>query len=464
MSSDDKNKFSEIKKYMSIAASALLVIIASILFFFAVYRFSTIAETIGRILDMLQPFLFGLLFAYILNPLMMRYEKIYKGLIKKFAGSAKKAALPRKKPKKFNPERLSRGVAVSAAMITGIAVIYILVWMVVPELAKSITSLAMDLPSKIDVISRKLYEYAGQNESIAQLINSAITTATKSYDDWVNTASSFEFTDVANILGRLNDWFGFVAVGVKGVTSTVFNILIGLIVAIYVLNSKEKFIGQIKKILYSLFSTERTNSILIIARKSNEIFGGFIIGKLIDSAIVGVLCFIGMSILRLPYSVLISTIIGITNIIPFFGPYIGAIPSIILLLLSNFMQGIYFTIFIIVLQQIDGNIIGPKILGNSTGLSAFWVMFAIIVGGGLFGIWGMLFGVPVLSLIFYIFETLINNRIKKKSLPSQSSEYTDIDVIEVSDGSPDIVYLAKKDEKPVIDENKVPKIKLRRKK
>ena len=160
-----------------------------------------------------------------------------------------------------------------------------------------------------------------------------------------------------------------------------------------------------------------------VITKSNEIFGGFIIGKLIDSAIIGVLCFFGMSILKMPYTVLISVIIGVTNVIPFFGPYIGAIPSTILIMLQNPMQGLYFVLFILVLQQFDGNILGPKILGNSTGLSAFWVIVAILLGGGLFGFIGMIMGVPTFAVIYYVVELFINSRLEKKNLPSDTQSY-----------------------------------------
>ena len=160
-----------------------------------------------------------------------------------------------------------------------------------------------------------------------------------------------------------------------------------------------------------------------VGSKSNEIFGGFIIGKIIDSAIIGVLCFIGLSILNIPYTLLVSVIVGVTNVIPFFGPYIGAIPSALLIFLADPVKGVYFVIFIILLQQFDGNILGPKILGNSTGLSAFWVVFSILLGGGLFGFVGMIMGVPTFAVVYYIITMLINHLLEKKKLPLQTSEY-----------------------------------------
>ncbi len=170
--------------------------------------------------------------------------------------------------------------------------------------------------------------------------------------------------------------------------------------------------------------------ILHLTTKSNEIFGGFIIGKIIDSAIIGVLCFFGLSILDMPYVMLVSVIVGVTNVIPFFGPYIGAVPSAILILLSDPMKGLYFIIFILVLQQFDGNILGPKILGNSTGLSAFWVIVAILLGGGLFGFVGMVMGVPTFAVLYYIAEMILDNRLKRKSLPIDTGYYSKMSYVD----------------------------------
>ena len=174
--------------------------------------------------------------------------------------------------------------------------------------------------------------------------------------------------------------------------------------------------------------------ILHLTIKSNEIFGGFIIGKIIDSAIIGVLCFAGLSILNMPYTMLVSVIVGVTNVIPFFGPYIGAIPSAILILLAEPKMGIYFIIFIIALQQFDGNVLGPKILGDSTGLSAFWVVFSILIGGGLFGVPGMILGVPTFAVVYYIVGMLVNNKLEKKKLPVKTDAYDEYSYVE-SDGT-----------------------------
>ena len=212
-------------------------------------------------------------------------------------------------------------------------------------------------------------------------------------------------------------------VGLYTLVMELFHAVIGVIVSVYILFGKETFINQSKKATYAIFPTERANLLIHIAVKTNEIFGGFIIGKIIDSIIIGILCFIGTSLLNMPYAMLVSVIVGMTNVIPFFGPYIGAIPSAVLIALADPMKGVYFLIFILLLQQFDGNILGPKILGNSTGLSAFWVIVSILLGGGLFGILGMLFGVPAFAVIYYIVKLFLDNQLEKKKLPTESECY-----------------------------------------
>ena len=211
--------------------------------------------------------------------------------------------------------------------------------------------------------------------------------------------------------------------GVINIVNEVMNVLIGIIVSVYVLFSKEKFNAQAKKAVYALMTPPHANLTLHIVTKSNQIFGGFMIGKVIDSMIIGVLCYIGTAILKMPYALLVSVIVGVTNVIPFFGPYIGAIPCIILIGLADPLKGLYFAIFILLLQQLDGNVIGPKILGDSTGLSAFWVIFSILLGGGIFGFIGMVMGVPTFAVIYYIVEMLINYKLEKRNLPTRTQCY-----------------------------------------
>lgn len=251
-------------------------------------------------------------------------------------------------------------------------------------------------------------------------------------EQWIST----------DLLSFMNVLLSSITTSIINIFSHLLNFIIGIIVSIYVLISKERFAGQGKKILYAVFKPNAANTVVTIMRQSNKIFGGFISGKLLDSLIIGILCYIGLSFLQMPYKELVSVIVGVTNIIPFFGPYIGAIPSAFLILLVSPRKCITFLIFVLILQQLDGNIIGPKILGDSTGLSAFWVVFSILLGGGLFGFIGMIIGVPTFAVLYYLIKTAVESRLKRKMLPVETLTYSDINYINDEDNQ--IVYLEKK--------------------
>ena len=227
----------------------------------------------------------------------------------------------------------------------------------------------------------------------------------------------------ADLVTAMGNVVTAITTGVIDAVMFIFNLLVGIVVAIYVLIDKEKFLGESKKLVYTLFKAETGDSIIDTARHGHKIFGGFLYGKILDSAIVGLITFIVLTILKTPYSLLVSVIIGVTNIIPFFGPFIGAIPSAILILLADPLQGLYFIIFVIILQQVDGNIIGPKILGNTTGISEFWVTFALLLFGGIFGFLGMIIGVPAFAVIYYVIVQLMNKKLTLKGLPTESAIY-----------------------------------------
>ena len=260
------------------------------------------------------------------------------------------------------------------------------------------------------------------DSTVGKMLASIVEEASDFVQNWMKT----------DLMEKVNLWMTQLTVGMIQMVREVFNFIIGIIVSIYVLFSKEKFQKQTKKLIYAVFRPGQANMILQIGGKSNEIFGGFIIGKIIDSLIIGVICFIGLSILNMPYTMLVSVIVGVTNVIPFFGPYIGAIPSTILIALEDPMKGVYFLIFILVLQQFDGNILGPKILGNSTGLSAFWVVTSILLGGGLFGFVGMVMGVPTFAVIYFIVDMILDNKLKKKKLPVRSDSYDEWSYVDSS--------------------------------
>ena len=233
------------------------------------------------------------------------------------------------------------------------------------------------------------------------------------------------------ILGIL----GNLSLGVISLLVWLKNLLIGVIVMIYLLNIKDQFVALAKKITYGLFSVEWANRIVREARFIHKVFGGFIIGKIVDSLIIGIMCFVCLSFMKMPYTLLVSVIVGVTNVIPFFGPFIGAIPSAFLILLVSPIQCLYFLIFILLLQQFDGNILGPKILGDSTGVSSFWVLFSILLFGGLFGFVGMIIGVPTFAVIYRLTGDFINSKLKKRKLSVRTEDYQELDYVEETDGS-----------------------------
>lgn len=398
----------KIKQYFMRGLTSFLVILAGIVCYFAFLRLDDIAGLLGKIGGILQPIILGLVFAYLLNPLVTIIEN---QVIKMFEKKAKNREKLRK---------VSRSIGIAGSLLVAFAVVILLLNMVIPGLYRSIRDLIMGLPHQINNAIDFLESEKIHDTAFSGTIKSVLENGAEAFQMWLKT----------DLLTQINQMMSFVTVGVFSVVETLFDIAVGVIVSVYVLNSKEKFTGQCKKITYALLSRERANLMLQITRKSHKIFGGFVIGKIIDSIIIGILCFIGLSILDIPYTLLVSVIVGVTNVVPFFGPYIGAIPSAILILLSEPIKGIYFVIFILVLQQFDGNILGPKILGDSTGLSAFWVVFSILLGGGLFGFVGMIMGVPTFAVFYYLVSMFIEQKLERKKLPKESKEYEEIQYIE----------------------------------
>ena len=292
-------------------------------------------------------------------------------------------------------------------------------------------ALVNNLPEQVDAYYKELVEKIKNNSFIADKMQEAVLQVTKFLDEkmtsevipWLHT----------ELLPNLNTYAKQFASGVAAFLSVLYNLFIGLIVAIYLLGSKRMFAAQSKKIVYGLLKKNNADMVIYYVRVSNNMFSGFISGKIVDSAIIGLICFVAMNILQLPYTMFVSVIVGVTNVIPVFGPYIGAVPSTLLILLVDPKQAVYFLILIIVIQQLDGNIIGPAILGESTGLSAFWVLFSILLFGGFWGIAGMLVGCPLFAVIYRIIKDFISMKLRKKELSDNTWEYMDLKSIEVSE-------------------------------
>ena len=383
------------RKSLTYGATAFLVIAASITFYFLIDQPSAVLGFIKEIISILTPIIAGLIIAFLLNPFMLFFEKLFRKILKN----------------KSKTEGVIKYLSISASLISGLLIIAVIFAIIIPNLVSSISQLTSDLPRK----AQSLFIWLG--DKIPSDILKGAETKVLSY---INTLLSDD------LLKSFDFAAGILTTGVVGAYNIFITLVVGVIVSFYILASKDYFKRISQKILCVIFKKNTVLEIVEISKESHRIFTNFIVGKIIDSLIVGILCFIVMSITRLPYALLISFIVGVTNIIPFFGPFIGAIPSTFLILLDTPIKALYFVIFIIILQQFDGNILGPRILKDSLGISSFWVVFSIMLFGGLFGVIGMIIGAPLFAIIYNIIGRLINRHLKAKGFPSDNESYIDV--------------------------------------
>jgi len=385
-------------KYMYIMLAGFGAISLSVLFFFVLYRFQSIRSLADEILEILSPFIYGGVVAYLLRPVCNWYEE---SLSNAFRGKLKKAA---------------PGLAVTLSMITGALVVYALIIMIAPELGKSIRNIWNSLPDKVDSFIVWITATFGENEELIGYLQNAYQSLHTELESWVRNTLLPQVSGLFSIVSGVGQ-------SVVKVLQFLLDFLIGLIVAVYLLLSRKKFKKQGIMLVRSVLKPRWARLVLDEITFVDRVFGGFIDGKLVDSAIIGVLCYIGCAIFQFPNALLVSAIVGITNVIPFFGPFIGAIPSTILIMLEDPIKGLWFIVFVFALQQLDGNVIGPKILGDKTGLSSFWVLFAITLFGGLWGLVGMIVGVPVVAVLYDLVKKLIHRGLKKHDSLESWDEY-----------------------------------------
>ena len=405
-------KFKLNNKYVRWGVTAFLVIAAGILFYYFVFHSSNILSGLNRLINILMPVVFGLATAYLLTPILNYIET--KVLIPicdklKIKQSQRRSAI-------------IRGISVFFAAFFFIALIYILIHMLVSQLVPSIQNIINNFDNYTNNFMNWINRMMDDNPEVKNNVLQLVDQYSEQLDELIRQLPS----NARVLLKTVTDT----------ATNTIYvlwNFIIGFIIAIYFMASKEKFMAQAKKMCYAIFERDTANIIIRNFRFTHKTFIGFLGGKIIDSIIIGILCFIGVTIMKLPYGALISVIIGVTNVIPFFGPYLGAIPSAILILIVNPthpLQCVYFIIFILVLQQFDGNILGPKILGESTGLTSFWVIFAITFFGGLFGIFGMIVGVPLFAVIYAAIKSVVNTALAKKELPIDLDKYEKLEYVD----------------------------------
>ena len=408
-------------QHLRIGLTAFFVIAASMILYLFLFRTSYISGGIKKLVGILNPIIYGFMIAYLLNPVMQMIENVILKIVAKTS---------------WRPGRRSRlairivSVLMAAAFM--ILIIYALISRIIPELIESIKSIIVSFPLYVDTVNgwiNRLFT----DESMDIKTTELITEYAGRFEDWVNSS----------IMPKLDDIMASVTNSLVNVLIFFKNFFLGFIISLYILSNKDSIKARGKRFVYSVFSITVANQVIRNLRFIDKKFGGFLIGKIIDSFIIGVITYICLGLLRMPYQMLIAIVIGVTNIIPFFGPFIGAIPAVVLIFVLNPLQALYFIIFIIVLQQFDGNFLGPKILGNSVGTSSFMVLVSIIVCAGLFGPIGMVIGVPLFAIISAFVQTRVLRRTIQKDLPGDLNDYLNMKYIDpethqpVPKGTPD---------------------------
>ena len=395
------------KVYIRWGLTAFLVGCALLIFYDVFYRDNsgTVQAFFGKLFSVLTPVFYGLGMAYLLSPIVNFLERVI------LQG---RDALERKRGKTY---RIHGGVLRAVSILLTWSVVLVLVYllcdMLIPELVDSVTTLVNNLESYYNTTYNWITDLLSDNPKLTELFNSYYSRVS----EWLTTKL------LPGLQTALTNFTGSLVTGVWSLITFAKNLLIGIIVSVYLLAAKEKSAARCCKLLYGVLPEERAMFAMRGFRRVDSIFSGFVRGKLLDSLIIGILCFVGCSVLKMPYTPLVSVVVGVTNVIPFFGPFLGAIPCAVLILLVSPLKCLYFVIFIFLLQQLDGNVIGPKILGGSTGISSLWVIVAILVGGGFGGVLGMFLGVPIFACLQVLVRWLLNNRLQKRHMPLAAGEY-----------------------------------------
>ena len=432
-------KFKFDKKYLHWGITAFLVIAASILFYYFLFHRSSMFSGISNFIGIAMPIIDGFVLAYLMTPIL---NKIEKRIIIPLYTKTKIPMTPKGK-------RRIRGLSIMVTIVLVWVILYEFFGLIIPEVVRSIQSIIFQFPIYINNLNNWAVGLMKNNPDLEEVVNALIDQYSAMILDYINS------NKLLDLLPNINDFLKTLSSSVIGVLKAMWNFVIGFIISIYVLGSKENFAGQAKKIAYALFDRKMGNAVITNFRFIHSTFIGFIGGKIVDSIIIGIICFICTTIIGTPYAILVSVIIGVTNIIPFFGPWIGGIPSALLVLMVDPRQALYFVILILVIQQFDGNILGPKILGDSTGLSGFWVIFAITIFGGLFGVLGMVVGIPFFAVLYAAVRASVNRMLVKKNLPTDLKPYMTVGQIDESMSFTEYVPPVKKKKKKEESNNEV---------
>lgn len=412
-------KRNENHSYLAAGLTAFAVIAASLFLFFLLSHIKEVAGFLSTLGTILRPVFIGAVIAFLLLPI---HRNILKFLL---------AITPDKRMEERSSHSFLSFVSILLSLLLAFFLFYLLLAMVIPQVYDSVVGLVQSIPDYIEVVQVWLQRFFEDNPDIQTSVMSIYNSAAASLEQWLNydilpnlesVSTTFQWVR-ATVLPNLTGMMAGVSGMVISFLVLVKDLLIAVIVSVYLLARKDIFAAQSKKIVYSLFRTDIADLLVGEVRNAYKIMSGFINGKLLDSLIIGIICLICCNIFKFPYPALIAVIVGVTNIIPFFGPFIGAVPCGLLIFLVNPLQAVYFAIFILALQQFDGNILGPKILSDSTGLASFWVLFSILLFGGLFGFAGMVLGVPVFATIYSVISRVVTHGLRSRGLPQETEEY-----------------------------------------
>ena len=379
------------RKYTTVAVYSFMVIACSIVFYLISSQVKVFSNKISDFIAILYPFIIGFAIAYLLNFILKFIEN--RIISEKMRGKS--------------PARV-RAISMLLTYLVAGTLCYLFVHFVWPELLESIIGLFNDIPNYVNnatVMINKLIEEFNLTPASMEILESK-------WKELTDFIMNF-MTDIIPVIGNT----------IMVVISSLWNIVLGVIVSIYLLKDKEKFFAISKKITYAIFNREHSYKILELTHRANKIFGKFLGGKILDSFIIAIITFVILTIFKMPYTLLVTVIVGVTNVIPFFGPFFGAIPSVILVRFVSPIKAFWLLIIILIIQQLDGNVIGPKILGDSIGVSAFWILFALLIAGKFLGLVGMLLGVPLFAFIYSIIKDVTEERLDKKGLPVNTDDY-----------------------------------------
>lgn len=413
------------RRIIRIAGIVFVIIAAALIFNKILEEWTGFRDIIDTITKAAEPIIIGFILAFLLNPVLKFFERICYTVFKDRLIKDKKKL-----------HSVSRAISIILTMVLFLGMLTGLMSLVIPQLIDSIRLLISNMDTYYKNVMNVIDDLSNKFQSLSiseEIITNVIDTIYDKLQSWVND----------DFLPNLDKVVINISTGVVGGIRFLYNFIIGIIASIYVMANKEYLLSRGKKIVYAIFNIENANTVLDGCAAVNRVFSQFINGKIIDSIIIGIITYIFTMLVDMPYALLISVIIGVTNIIPFFGPIIGAVPCVLIVLIAEPMMSIVLLIMILVIQQFDGNILGPKILGDSTGLSSFWVLAAVIIGGGVFGFWGMLLGVPVFACVYMYINRTCTNRLNKKNIVSASAEFEKIKRIDAETGEP--IYLTEEE-------------------